>query len=81
MLKPAPFRIVGTYDDEGTMLFSKGQKNFKDKAGCNWCHLKKPLMHRYALAKKGEVPQFSETIFCSPTCYRKRAESPNRQPQ
>lgn len=71
------FRLLGTWDDEGTLLFSQGHKNFKDKTPCNWCHLKKPMMYRYAIAKKGEVPQFSTEVYCSVLCYRRMAERPN----
>jgi hypothetical protein len=72
-------RLVGTWDDELNLLFSQGHKNFQDKTPCNWCHLRKPMVHRYAIAKKGEVPVFSEQVFCSVACFRKRKETPNQQ--
>ena len=71
-----PIRLVGTYDQEGTLLFSQGYKNFTSKSECNWCHLKFPMMHRYALAKKGEKPEFSEAVYCSVRCFRNRDKSP-----
>lgn len=77
----APFRLIGTYDNEDTLLFSQGFKNFKDKTPCNWCSLRKPLMHRYAIAKKGQPVVFAEAVFCSVDCWRKRDQSPLTQPQ
>ncbi len=72
------FRIMGTWDVDGTLLYSLGHKNFREKEPCNWCSQRKPMMHRYALAKKGEIPRFSEQVFCSAECYRKRVESPHK---
>ena len=74
-------RLVGTYDETGKLLFSKGLKNFKDKTECNWCRVKRPMMHRYAIAKKGEKPNFSEKLFCSVACFRKRDKSPYQEVQ
>jgi hypothetical protein len=74
--KPTPIRLVGTYDENGTLLFSQGYKNFTSKMECNWCHLRRPMMHRYAMAKKGETPDFGEKIFCSVACFRRRERSP-----
>jgi hypothetical protein len=74
-----PIRLVGTFDDKGTLLFSRGYKNFQDKNSCDWCHVKRPWMHHYALAKKGEKPNFSDASFCSVECYRKRDKSPFQQ--
>jgi len=71
-----PFRLVGTYDDELTLLFSQGYKNFEDKTPCNWCSLRKPMMHRFATAKKGEAVTFGDKVFCSVDCFRKRDQSP-----
>jgi hypothetical protein len=34
------------------------------------------MMHRYALAKKGEKPEFSEAVYCSVRCFRNRDKSP-----
>ena len=75
--KSIPPRLIGTYDDELTLLFSQGYKNFKDKTPCNWCSLRKPMMHRFATAKKGEAVTFGDKIFCSVDCFRKRDQSPN----
>jgi hypothetical protein len=66
----AHFRIVGTWDEEGTLIFSQGYKNFQSKDSCHYCHLKKPMMHRYALAKKGEELAFSEEVYCGMVCFR-----------
>ena len=71
-----PIRLVGTYDKDGTLLFSQGYKNFQDKNSCQHCRVKRPMMHRYAIAKKGEKPTFSEATFCSVACFRKRDEKP-----
>lgn len=65
-----PFRIVGTWDEEGTLIFSQGYKNFKSKDSCSSCRMKKPMMHKYALAKKGEKLEFSEDTYCSMQCFR-----------
>jgi hypothetical protein len=79
--KPTPIRLVGTYDNEDTLLFSQGYKNFRDKTPCNWCSKKMPLMHRYAIAKKGEPIVFAEAVFCSVDCWHKRDQSPVMPPQ
>lgn len=72
-------RLVGTYDDTGVLLFSQGYKNFKNKDSCTYCHEKKPMMHHYAMAKKGERLTFSETSYCSANCFRKRDKSPYKE--
>jgi hypothetical protein len=56
------------------MLFSRGSKNFTDKVPCSQCEKKKGMMHRYALAKKNQAPIFSDELFCSVDCYRRRQE-------
>ena len=71
-----PFKIVGTWDQEGTLIFSQGYKNFKSKDGCSNCHLKKPMMHKYALAKKGESLVFSEDAYCGMQCFRDKKNRP-----
>lgn len=74
--RPMPIRLVGTYDETGLLLFSKGFKNFSVWADCGWCHTRKPLMHHYAVAKKGDSLDFSDAAFCSVRCYRNRRKSP-----
>jgi len=69
-------RLVGTFDDTGILLFSRGYKNFKTKATCDYCNARNPMMHRYARAKKGEQLTFSDVMFCSVSCYKRRLKSP-----
>jgi hypothetical protein len=64
-------RVMGTWDIDESLLYSQGYKNFKTKDGCSFCSLKKPMMKRFAIAKKGETPQFSKESFCGAECYRK----------
>lgn len=71
-----PIRLVGTFDENGTLLFSRGYKNFQDKNSCNWCRVKRPWMKRFARAKKGEPVVFSEETFCEQGCYRKWVARP-----
>jgi hypothetical protein len=72
------FRLVGTWDDDGTLLFSQGQKNFVSKDSCHQCSKKKPMMYRYALAKKGEKLNFSEEIYCSMDCFSRHYDTLSR---
>jgi hypothetical protein len=38
------------------------------------------MMHRYAIAKKGEPIVFAEAVFCSESCWHKRDQSPVQPP-
>ncbi len=75
-----PFRLVGTYDNEDTLLFSQGTKNFINKTPCAFCHLLKPMVYRFATAKKGQAIEFGTDIFCSVDCYRKHDQMPLNRP-
>jgi hypothetical protein len=75
------FRIVGTYDNEDRLLYSQGQKNFRDKKECTFCHQKKPMVYRFAIALKGEPIVFGDDLYCSVSCFHKRDQSPLTQPQ
>lgn len=67
-------RLVGTWDNEGTLLFSQGFKNFIAKKSCGYCQRIQPMMHNYATAKKNEKLTFSTEVFCNLECYRKYDE-------
>lgn len=72
------FRIVGTYDNEDRLLFSQGQKNFRDKAECSYCHLKKPMVYRFAVALKHEPIAFGDALYCSVSCFHKHDQRPQQ---